>query len=219
MPCPAPAENPLARVASRRAAEELIARGASKSTARSSPNSGRKPTRRSDEIRVDGRRLAEDHARAPVSAHLQTSPGHQHPRRSAAADDRDRSARRAGVNGYFYPVGRLDYESEGLMHPDQRRRVRRARHASALRARTGVRSGGARRARRERPPAAGAWHRPRRPPDAARPGDRSRAKRRARTTRPRSRSSCAKAGTGRSGRCSRQSDIPSRASSACGSAG
>ena len=42
-----------------------------------------------------------------------------------------------GVREYVYPIGRLDFDSEGLAAPDQRRRPRRPAHASAARRRTG----------------------------------------------------------------------------------
>src|SRR5439155_8438124 len=68
-----------------------------------------------DEIRVDGRRLSK------------TSPDRRYlllykPRGvvSTRSDPQRRTTvidllARAGVRGYFYPVGRLDYESEGLI--------------------------------------------------------------------------------------------------------
>lgn len=104
-----------AGVASRRAAEELIRQGRVEVNGLVVTELGTKADPASDEIRVDGRRIP------------RTSPDRRYlllykPRGvvSTRSDPQRRATvidllARAGVRGYFYPVGRLDYESEGLM--------------------------------------------------------------------------------------------------------
>ena len=68
-----------------------------------------------DDIRVDGRRVKPP-AASPLPAPVQTARLHHHRVRSAAPAHRHRSAvAKGGVREYVYPVGRLDYESEGLL--------------------------------------------------------------------------------------------------------
>ena len=128
-----------AGVASRRAAEKLIAEGRVRSMARPSARWGRKPTRRRRH-RVDGRRV-----KAPQRLRyilLYKPAGLRHDAlRSAAAADGDRSAARR-------PRIRLSGGTARLRHrrpaaADQRRRPRGAAHPSAPRRRAHLR--GARR--------------------------------------------------------------------------
>jgi 23S rRNA pseudouridine2605 synthase len=104
-----------AGLASRRAAEDLIAQGRVEVNGKMVTELGTKADASKDEIKVDGRRLPK------------TTPDHRYlllykPRQviSTRADPQRRTTvidllSAAGVKGYFYPVGRLDYESEGLM--------------------------------------------------------------------------------------------------------
>ena len=104
-----------AGVASRRAAEALILQGRVEVNGHIVTELGSKADASADEIKVDGRRLPK------------TAPEHRYlllykPRQviSTRADPQRRTTVidllvAAGVKGYFYPVGRLDYESEGLM--------------------------------------------------------------------------------------------------------
>ncbi len=103
-----------AGVASRRAADELILQGrvAVNGKVIATPGVQADPDR--DDIRVDGRRLQ----RAPARRYLLLNkpPGvvstRSDPQRRVTVVD---LLQQAGVAGYFYPVGRLDYESEGLI--------------------------------------------------------------------------------------------------------
>jgi 23S rRNA pseudouridine2605 synthase len=104
-----------AGVASRRAAEELITQGRVEVNGKVVSELGSKADGSKDEIKVDGRRLPRT---APERRYLLL----YKPRQviSTRADPQRRTTvidllTRAGVKGYFYPVGRLDYESEGLM--------------------------------------------------------------------------------------------------------
>jgi 23S rRNA pseudouridine2605 synthase len=103
-----------AGIASRRAADVLIRQGRVERNGRVVTELGEKVDPASDEIRVDGRRVTSRPAprylllnkpRGVVST--RTDPQ----RRTTVID----LLVRAGIAGYFYPVGRLDYDSEGLM--------------------------------------------------------------------------------------------------------
>lgn len=103
-----------AGVASRRAAETLIAEGRVQVNGRVITTLGSKADPATDVIKVDGRRLKRDGGRryllmykprGVVSTRLDPQ------RRTTVID----LLTRAGIRGYFYPVGRLDYESEGLI--------------------------------------------------------------------------------------------------------
>jgi 23S rRNA pseudouridine2605 synthase len=102
-----------AGVASRRAADELIRQGrVTINGAMASPGLQADPA--VDDIRVDGRRLKPPADRRYL---LLNKPAGVV---STRADPQRRTTvvdllARAGVHGYFYPVGRLDYESEGLL--------------------------------------------------------------------------------------------------------
>jgi pseudouridine synthase len=104
----------LAGVASRRAAETLITQGRVEVNGHVVTALGSKADPGVDTIKVDGRRLKFDadrryllmyKPRGVVSTRLDPQ------RRTTVVD----LVARAGIRGYFYPVGRLDYDSEGLI--------------------------------------------------------------------------------------------------------
>lgn len=103
-----------AGIASRRLADELIAQGRVEINGRVVSELGAKADPEHDEVRVDGRRLK---AAPPRRYLLMNKP------RGVVSTRSDPQQRRtvidllpaAGVTGYFYPVGRLDYDSEGLI--------------------------------------------------------------------------------------------------------
>jgi 23S rRNA pseudouridine2605 synthase len=101
----------MAGVASRRAADTLIAQGRVTVNGRAvTPGSKADPA--ADDIRVDGRRVRRAE---PVRYLLLHKP------RGCVSTRSDPSRRRTvidwlkGVREYVYPVGRLDYDSEGLL--------------------------------------------------------------------------------------------------------
>jgi 23S rRNA pseudouridine2605 synthase len=103
-----------AGIASRRAADELIQQGRVEINGRVVRELGTKADLEHDEIRVDGRRLR----RAPERRYLLmnkpagvVSTRSDPQRRPTIAD----LLAKAGIDGYFYPVGRLDYDTEGLL--------------------------------------------------------------------------------------------------------
>ena len=101
-------------VASRRAADELITQGRVELNGRVVTELGTKADPEADEIKVDGRRLKQ----APVKRYLLMNKPtgvmstRSDPQRRTTVVD---LLANAGVRGYFYPVGRLDYDSEGLI--------------------------------------------------------------------------------------------------------
>lgn len=104
-----------AGIASRRAADDLIQQGRVEVNGRVVTALGSQADPEHDEIRVDGRRLQKQ---PPAKRYLLLNK----PRGvvSTRSDPQHRTTvidllARAGVRGYFYPVGRLDYESEGLI--------------------------------------------------------------------------------------------------------
>jgi pseudouridine synthase len=103
-----------AGIASRRAAEQLIRDGRVEVNGVVVTTLGEKADPAGDEIRVDGRRLPRPAQRRYLLLYkprgvvsTRTDPQ----RRPTVVD----LARRAGIDEYLYPVGRLDYDSEGLM--------------------------------------------------------------------------------------------------------
>ena len=101
-------------VASRRAADELIRQGRVEVNRQVVSELGTKADPERDEIKVDGRRLKA----VPLRRYLLLNK----PRGvvSTRSDPQGRTTvvdllTRAGVGGYFYPVGRLDFDSEGLI--------------------------------------------------------------------------------------------------------
>jgi 23S rRNA pseudouridine2605 synthase len=101
-------------IASRRAADTLITQGRVEVNGRVETALGTKADPERDEIRVDGRRLKV----APVKRYLLMNKPvgvmstRSDPQRRQTVIDLLESA---GISGYFYPVGRLDYDSEGLL--------------------------------------------------------------------------------------------------------
>jgi pseudouridine synthase len=101
-------------IASRRAADELITQGRVELNGKVVTALGTKADLDSDEIKVDGRRLKV----APIKRYLLmykpvgVMATRSDPQRRTTVVDLLASA---GVGGYFYPVGRLDYDSEGLI--------------------------------------------------------------------------------------------------------
>lgn len=103
-----------AGAASRRLADELITQGRVEVNGHVVTALGTKADPERDDVRVDGRRLKMDTARRYLLMYK--------PRGvlSTRSDPHDRKTvidllATAGIRGYFYPVGRLDYESEGLI--------------------------------------------------------------------------------------------------------
>jgi pseudouridine synthase len=101
-------------VASRRAADQLITQGRVEVNGHVVTELGSKADPESDQIKVDGRRLKV----APTKRYiLMNKPAgvmstRSDPQRRRTVID---LLGEAGVTGYFYPVGRLDYDSEGLL--------------------------------------------------------------------------------------------------------
>ena len=101
-------------IASRRAADDLITQGRVDLNGKTVTELGTKANPDQDEIKVDGRRLKV----APVKRYLL-----MYKPAGVVATRSDPQRRQtviglvaaAGVTGYFYPVGRLDYDSEGLI--------------------------------------------------------------------------------------------------------
>ncbi len=101
-----------AGVASRRAAERLIAEGRVSVNGQTVTELGTKADPARDDIRVDGRRVGK--AAAPLYFLLNKPRGYV----TTRSDPEGRPTVLAllpGVRGYVYPVGRLDYDSEGLL--------------------------------------------------------------------------------------------------------
>ncbi len=103
-----------AGVSSRRVAEELIRQGRVEVNGQVAAELGTRANPEVDDIRVDGRRLK---LGADRKYYLMYKPRGVVSTRS---DPQQRTTvievlARAGVKGYFYPVGRLDYDSEGLI--------------------------------------------------------------------------------------------------------
>jgi 23S rRNA pseudouridine2605 synthase len=101
-------------IASRRAADALITQGRVDLNGKTVTELGTKANPDEDEIKVDGRRLKV----APVKRYLLmykptgVVATRSDPHRRQTVID---LVAAAGVTGYFYPVGRLDYDSEGLI--------------------------------------------------------------------------------------------------------
>lgn len=101
-----------AGVASRRAAERLIADGRVTVNGRTIHEMGVKADAASDDIRVDGRRIrtAERHRYILLNKPKGYVTTRSDPQRRRTVIDL-----LSGVREYVYPVGRLDYDSEGLL--------------------------------------------------------------------------------------------------------
>ncbi|MEO7192338.1 MAG: pseudouridine synthase [Vicinamibacterales bacterium] len=101
-------------VSSRRLADDLIRQGRVELNGQVVTELGTKANPERDDVRVDGRRLKTGGDRRyllmykPAGVVSTRSDPH---RRKTVID----LLATAGIRGYFYPVGRLDYESEGLI--------------------------------------------------------------------------------------------------------
>lgn len=101
-------------IASRRAADQLITQGRVELNGRVVTELGTKADPDQDEIKVDGRRLKV----APAKRYLlMNKPAgvmstRSDPQRRPTVVD---LLAQSGVTGYFFPVGRLDFDSEGLI--------------------------------------------------------------------------------------------------------
>ena len=101
-----------AGVASRRAAERLIADGRVTLNGKTVSEMGTKADAETDDIRVDGRRL---HAPERKRYILLNKPAGYVSTRSDPQRRRTVIDLLVGVREYVYPVGRLDYDTEGLL--------------------------------------------------------------------------------------------------------
>jgi len=101
-----------AGVASRRLAEELIAQGRVQVNGRTVTELGTKADPNADEIKVDGRRI---HAQKRKRYILLNKPRGYITSRSDPEQRPTVLDLLRGVKEYVYPVGRLDYDSEGLL--------------------------------------------------------------------------------------------------------
>lgn len=102
----------MAGVASRRAAEELILEGRVQVNGEVVRTLGAKADPANDEVRVDGRRVRFDVR--PRYIVLHKPKGYVTTRRDPQGRKTVMDLLR-GVREYVYPVGRLDYDSEGLL--------------------------------------------------------------------------------------------------------
>src|SRR3954463_11795711 len=101
-----------AGVASRRLSEELITQGRVSVNGRTVTELGTKADPAVDEIKVDGRRIKVEHRRRYVLLH---KPRGYITTRSDPEGRPTVMDLMKGVKEYVYPVGRLDYDSEGLL--------------------------------------------------------------------------------------------------------
>ena len=101
-----------AGVASRRAAEKLIAEGRVTLNGKTVLEMGTKADGETDDIRVDGRRLKAPERKRYI---LLNKPAGVVSTRSDPQRRRTVIGLLAGVREYVYPVGRLDYDTEGLL--------------------------------------------------------------------------------------------------------
>ena len=123
-----------AGVSSRRAAERLIVEGRVSVNGRAATELGTKADPDRDDIRVDGRRIKTPARRLYIL--LNKPPGYI----TSRSDPQQRPTvldllREGGIRDYVYPVGRLDYDSEGLLlltsDGDLAARLTHPRHAVA----------------------------------------------------------------------------------------
>jgi len=103
-----------AGMASRRTADELIRQGRVTINGTVVAVLGTQADPDHDDIRVDGRRLRAAPAHRYLLMHkpAQVVSTRTDPQRRTTVID---LLAAAGIDGYFYPVGRLDYDSEGLL--------------------------------------------------------------------------------------------------------
>ena len=101
-----------AGVASRRLSEELIAQGRVSVNGKTVTELGTKADPSVDEIKVDGRRIKTEQRRRYI---LLNKPRGYITSRSDPEGRPTVMDLMKGVKEYIYPVGRLDYDSEGLL--------------------------------------------------------------------------------------------------------
>jgi pseudouridine synthase len=103
-----------AGVASRRAAEEFITQGRVTVNGRTVTELGTKADPATDDIRVDGRRIKTEQRRRYILLYKPRGyiTSRSDPQRRPTVID---LLLKGGVREYVYPVGRLDYDSEGLL--------------------------------------------------------------------------------------------------------
>src|ERR671913_2301737 len=103
-----------AGIASRRTAESLIEQGRVSVNGRTVTTLGTKADPATDEIRVDGRRVKGTQRRRYILLYKPRGyiTTRSDPERRPTVID---LLARGGVREYVYPVGRLDYDSEGLL--------------------------------------------------------------------------------------------------------
>jgi pseudouridine synthase len=103
-----------AGIASRRAAEELITQGRVSVNGRTVTELGARADPDADEIRVDGRRVKGARRRRYILLYKPRGyiTSRSDPQRRPTVID---LLTTGGVRDYVYPVGRLDYDSEGLL--------------------------------------------------------------------------------------------------------
>ena len=101
-----------AGVASRRAAERLIVEGRVSVNGQTVRELGSKADPAADEIRVDGRRIRKETLRRYILLNKPTGyvTTRSDPERRSTVMELLR-----GIREYIYPVGRLDYDTEGLL--------------------------------------------------------------------------------------------------------
>lgn len=103
-----------AGVASRRAADDLITQGRVEVNGRMITELGTRVDPAHDDVKVDGRRIktAIERRYLLLNKPRGVVSTRSDPQRRTTVID---LLARAGVDGYFYPVGRLDFDSEGLL--------------------------------------------------------------------------------------------------------